>query len=337
MKRLLTTILLFLIVLMIGLPTLIIRACGSTAEPLPPAAGIDRTPLSAPAAEVKLTVYQQQTKELAEMTLEEYLVGVLAAEMPASFELEALKAQAVVARTYTVNQMLAFGGKGCDKHAGADICTESSHCQAWQSEAEALARWPENEAATYWNKLRTAVRETAGKVITHDGNLIDAVFHSTCGGQTENSEEVWTTALPYLRGVSCTYCSGSRWYQTEHEVSAAKFTDAIVPYVSALPVSATGRPLLGTARRSASGRIKSLVIAGETVTGRDFRTALGLPSTNVQWEVEDKKIVFTAQGYGHGVGLCQYGADGMAKAGKSYLEIISHYYTNVKITTTGAS
>ncbi|HZK25185.1 MAG TPA: stage II sporulation protein D [Oscillospiraceae bacterium] len=332
MKRLVTTALLLLVLLMIGLPTLLIRACASPTE-APPEEAVDRTPLSSPAEAIKLKVFQHHTSELAEMTLEEYLVGVLAAEMPASFELEALKTQAVVARTYTVNQMLAYGGKGCAKHAGADICSASSHCQAWQSEEQALAKWPKNEAAGYYNKLRTAVRETAGQVITHDGKLIDAVFHSTCGGQTENSEDVWSTALPYLRSVSCTYCRGSRWYKTEHAVSAAKFAEAIVPYVSALPVAANGRPLLGTANRSATGRIKSLVIAGEPVTGRDFRTALGLPSTNVQWEVIEDKVLFTAQGYGHGVGLCQYGADGLAKAGQSCTEIINHYYKDVNITT----
>ena len=332
MKRLLAVVLCLVIVLLIGLPALLIRACGGT-EKTPPPPDSDDEPLSQPDGELTLTIYQHQSGELLELTLEEYLVGVLAAEMPASFALEALKAQAVVARTYTVKKMPAFGGTGCDKHPGADICTDSTHCQAWQSQAEARARWPQQEAAGYEQKLRTAVRATAGQVITHEGKLIEAVFHSTCGGQTENSEDVWSTAQPYLRSVSCTYCSGSRWYKTTHEVSSADFAAAVVPYVAAVPVSASGRALLGSAHRSASGRIKSLLIAGETVSGRDFRTALKLPSTNVQWEIKEDKIIFTAQGYGHGVGLCQYGAAGLAAAGSSYPEIIDHYYTDVKVTS----
>jgi stage II sporulation protein D len=270
---------------------------------------------------------------MEEMDLEEYLVGVVAAEMPASFDLEALKAQAVVARTYTVNQMPSFGGKGCSYHAGADICTDFNHCQAWESEEKSLAKWEAADAATYYNKLRQAVRETAGQVVRHDGKLIDTVFHAHCGGHTEDSENVWVSALPYLRGVACPYCVGSRWSQTDHNYSGAEFAQMILPYVSAVPVSAGGQPLLDSAIRSDTGRILQLSIAGETVSGRDLRSALKLPSTNVTWRIEGDSITFTAKGYGHGVGFCQYGADGMARQGKTYDEIVMYYYTDVEVSS----
>lgn len=327
MSRFLTVFLILLILIVIALPSLLARGCNPPVIERPPA--VDRTPIISPAGEILITVYNHNTKQLEEMELEEYLVGVVAAEMPAAFNLEALKAQAVVARTYTVNQMLAFGGKGCDKHPGADICTDSTHCQAWDGEEKLLAKWPSDEAGINLNKLRDAVRQTAGEVALHDGKLIDAVFHANCGGQTENSEDVWSAALPYLRGKNCPYCDNTRWSKTEVTYTGAEFTQMILPYVSALPVSATGRPLLDAAVRTSSGRIRQLSIAGETVTGRDFRSALKLPSTNVTWQISGENVTFTSKGYGHGAGLCQYGADGMAASGKTYQQIIEYYYTDV--------
>ncbi|NLZ38078.1 MAG: stage II sporulation protein D [Firmicutes bacterium] len=329
MKKLISFFLLLTIFLIIILPTLIVRGCSS--KEVKPPVEIDRAPIESPAGEITIKVFSHKDNELMEMPLEEYLVGVVAAEMPASFAVEALKAQAVVARTYTVNQMRLCGGRGCDRHPEADICTDSTCCQAWENEKSSLAKW-HSDGANYYNKIRSAVRTTAGKVITYEGKLIEAVFHSTCGGHTENSEDVWTGALPYLRGVPCNYCADSRWTETQHEFTSAAFREAIVPYVSVLPVSAGGRPLLEAGVRSATGRLKSVLIAGEKISGRDFRTALKLPSTNVSWQITDKKIIFTAKGYGHGVGLCQYGANGLAKQNKIYTEIIQHYYTGVTIT-----
>jgi stage II sporulation protein D len=314
---------------MIVLPAMLARSCRSPSIEKPPA--VDRTPIESPAGPLRIQVFNHHIGEMTEMELEEYLVGVLAAEMPASFGPEALKAQAVVARTYTVNQMRSFGGNGCSQHPGADICTNFSHCQAWEAEEKSLGKWDAAEAAGFYNKLRTAVRETAGEVIRHNGQLIDAVFHAHCGGHTENSENVWVSALPYLRGVDCPYCEGTRWSRTEHVMTGAEFAQLVLPYVSAVPVSSAGRPLLDNAVRSATGRILHLSVAGETVSGRDFRSALKLPSTNVAWAFAGDKVTFTAKGYGHGVGLCQYGADGMAARGKTYREIITHYYTGVEV------
>lgn len=329
MRKLLPVSLIVLIIMVIAMPAAGVRSCRPVDTPPPPS--VDRTPIESPAGEIMLDIFNHNLGQLQTMSLEEYLVGVVTAEMPAAFDLEALKAQAVVARTYTVNQMRAYGGKGCDKHSQADICTDPAHCQAWESEEKALGKWPAQEASTYLNKIRAAVRATAGKVVLHNGNLIDAVFHASCGGHTENSENVWSAALPYLRGVADPYCIGTRWSKTEHEFSGAQFAQAIFPYVSAVPVSSSGRPLLDNAVRSNTGRIKQLNIAGETVSGRDLRSALKLPSTNVTWQITGEKVTFTVRGYGHGVGLCQYGANGMANAGKDYLEIIQHYYTDVEV------
>ncbi|MCW3488848.1 stage II sporulation protein D [Dethiobacter alkaliphilus] len=330
--RKLPLVIILLLLLIIILPALVVRSCRNEATEPPPA--VDRAPIESPAGEITLQVFNHHLDEVQTMTLEEYLVGVVAAEMPASFDIEALKAQAVVARTYTVNQMLSFGGKGCDKHGQTvDICTNFAHCQAWESEEESLNRWPQDEGPGYLNKIRQAVRETAGEVALHDNELIDAVFHAHCGGQTENSEDVWTTALAYLRGVDCPYCEGTRWSETEHVFSSEQFAQKLLPYVSAVPVSSTGSPLLDAATRTSSGRVLQLSVAGEAVSGRDIRTALGLPSTNFTWQATEDQIIFTNKGYGHGVGLCQYGADGKAKAGNNYKEIIEYFYTDVTVDT----
>ncbi len=330
MSKFLALAVIFLVLIIIVLPAALVRGCRVISEPIPP---IDRDPIKSPAGEITIRVFRDDLGQIVELPLEEYLVGVVAAEMPASFAPEALKAQAVVARTYTVNQMLSYGGSGCGANPGADICTTAGHCQAWEAEEASLGKWPVPDAAANLNKIRLAVRQTAGQVVTHNGSTIDAVFHSTCGGHTEDSENVWSAALPYLRGVPCPYCDDTRWSQTEHSLSSAQFAKNILAYVSAVPVSAAGRPLLEAAERSDTGRVLTLRVAGEVVRGRDFRSAMGLPSTNFTWAISGEQISFTCLGYGHGVGLCQYGADGMAKSGKTYAEIINHFYSNVELWT----
>jgi stage II sporulation protein D len=329
MGRIIPLILVLLIFIIIILPAALVRGCRHSALHPPPV--IDRAPIISPAGEITLRVYRHDLKESAEMALEEYLVGVVAAEMPASFGPEALKAQAVVARTYAVNQMTAFGGSGCLHQPGSDICTAAAHCQAYETEAESLGKWKAAGAAANYNKIREAVRETAGLVITHQGKTIDAVFHSTCGGHTENSEDVWSAALPYLRGVPCAYCDGTRWSETTQVFTSARFAKAVLPYVTAVPVSA-GRALLASPERTATGRVLTLRVAGETVRGRDFRLALNLPSTNFTWQLENDKVTFMCRGYGHGVGLCQYGANGLAQSGATFRDIITHYYTGALVT-----
>lgn len=329
MSRTLPASVFIIALIIIIFPTLLARSCRPEEIEQPPA--VDRRPIESPAGEIMLSVYRHDLNKIVEMSLEEYLVGVVAAEMPASFELEALKAQAVGARTYAFNQIRALGGRGCDKHPGADICTDSTHCQAWESEEQSLAKWPAREGPALMNKLRAAVRETAGEIVTYNGRPIDAVFHSHCGGHTENSEDVWSAALPYLRAVPCPFCDGTRWSRTKHEFTGAEFARAILPYVSAVPVSSSGRPLLDAPSRTAGGRIRTLRVAGEAVAGRDFRSALKLPSTNFSWEFKGDKVIFTAKGHGHGVGLCQYGADGLAKQGKTHDYILRYFYSGVKL------
>lgn len=329
MSKALSMAFFFLTGIIIVFPALIGRGCMMPAD-APPNPG-QRSSQGDSAAEIKTRVFRSDLGEMITMPLDEYLVGVVAAEMPASFDLEALKAQAVVARTYTVRRLAAFGGQGCDRHPGADICTDFAHCQAWEPKEKSLGKWPADKAQSYLQKIRRAVQETSGLIIVSGGQPVDAVFHAHCGGHTENSEDVWSAASSYLRGVRCPYCENSRWRETTHKFSGAQFAGALLPYISALPVSAAGRPLLDGTQRTATGRVRTLRVGGEQVTGRDFRAALEIPSTKFFWRLDGDTVTFTTRGFGHGVGLCQYGADGQARAGKSYREIIHFYYTGVEI------
>lgn len=288
-----------------------------------------------------LRVYLADQGEIREIELEEYLAGAVAAEMPAAFNLEALKAQAVVTRTYTLHKSLDLGGEGCRNHPGADLCTDAACCQAWEDDQQALGKWPPEDAPANLEKIRKAVSSTGGLVVTYGGNLIPAVYHSTCGGMTENAWDVWSGGGgPYLQSVECSYCRHSPHYRQEIAMELSSFAAAFNNKKEAIPVLAEGNtPLLEVVQRSKSGRNLSLNIGkpGQRYSGTDVRSLLGLPSTSFQWRVEGKKIIFSTRGYGHGVGMCQYGADGMAKEGDDYTTIIKYYYPGTEISSFSTS
>jgi len=303
---------LLMLVLLIVLPALLARGCNCGKSP----PGVKIEPYV-------IAVWNHRTQELVRMPLGEYLAGVVAAEMPAQFHAEALKAQAIVARTYTAAKIRAGGGKGCDKHPEADVCTDSTHCQAWTTFEEAAAKWPFFRQRTYWRKIEKAVFETESQVITYQGKLIDAVYHSTCGGSTEHSEEVWTNPIPYLRAVECGYCNASPRLTETVEFSAQEVAEKLGVPLEALNIKVI--------EQTASGRIIKIDTGKEIIRGLEFRNRLGLRSSRVSWLKEKNAYSFTTIGFGHAVGLCQYGADGMARQGNNALEIINHYYTGIQV------
>ena len=284
---------------------------------------------------IMLKIFRSSLNEIVEMELEEYIEGVVSAEMPASFHLEALKAQAVVARTYALHKANAGGKGGCQSHPGADLCTESICCQAWESEEDALGKWPSQEAAYFLERIREAVSSTRGRIAVYEDNPISAVYHSTCGGKTEDAPEAWSGGAfsPYLQSVECGYCRHSPYYETEVALDLTAYVAALNKEKEALPVLADGKvPLLEILRRSPSGRNLLIRVGkpGPVYSGNELRDLLGLPSTWFEWQVEGEKIVFSSKGHGHGVGLCQFGADGLAREGKNYEDIIKHYYLGVE-------
>ena len=262
-----------------------------------------------------------------EMTLGEYLVGVVRAEMPASFEIEALKAQATAARTYTLYKIQSGGNHG----ETADICTDSTCCQAYISEENARNNWGD-QADAYEAKVEEAVRQTDGETILYGGVPILAVFHSSSAGQTRSSGEVWVSSLPYLQAVTSPEPSDNiPNYYSRAEFTAEEFREKFLASYPEADLSGDMAGWLKNAVTDSAGSVRTVDVGGVTVKGSTLRSVLGLRSACFEWEIEDEKLVFFVTGYGHGVGMSQYGANQMAKEGADYKEILTHYYTGVTI------
>ena len=262
---------------------------------------------------------------VTEMDLGTYLLGVLRAEMPASFPAEALKAQAVAARTYTCYQI-----QTASHHENADICTDHTCCQAYLDEETARANWGK-EANTYEEKLRTAVKETDGEVILYDAQPILAVFHSSSAGLTRPAGEVWLNGLPYLQAVeSPEDTQAIPNYYSRVEVSARELREKFLAAYPEMDFSGEKTSWLTGAVTDSAGSVDTITVGGKIIKGAQVRSVLGLRSACFTWEAGET-FVFYVTGYGHGVGLSQYGAAAMAEGGADYREILTHYYSGVEI------
>jgi stage II sporulation protein D len=277
--------------------------------------------------EVKLLI--NETGEIRSIPLERYLVGVVAAEMPAAFEMEALKAQAVAARTYTLRKMQNPN----ERHPEADICDDPNHSQAWLSNEAMQARWGMTGYTAYKRKIQRAVQETRGLILTYDNQLINPVYHSTSGPRTENSEDVWQIAVPYLRSVECTWGTDAPRYQEEKRFTWEELDQLLGTSFAALPATAQNNSnnTIKAVKSTATGRVKEVQAAGTNIPATELRKTLGLNSTDFKITSNKQGLTFATTGFGHGVGLCQYGANGQAKAGRNFEEILTYYYTGVKI------
>lgn len=269
------------------------------------------------------------TNQVEEIKLDEYLYGVVSAEMPANFENEALKAQAVVARTYTIYKIKTNSGK----HQGADICDNSNCCQAWISKEDRLARWDENLRQSNWNKIVEAVNTTQGKIITYQNEPINAFFHSNSGGKTETTANVWGgTGYPYLQAVATYGEDTYTQYHSEVTITKQTFIDKIKQKHSTFEIDFAKEDCIKVLEYTDGNRVKKIKIGNLELSGVEVRTILSLKSANFKVTIENENIKFEVIGYGHGVGMSQTGADSMAKSGSNYEEIIKHFYTGVEIT-----
>lgn len=276
---------------------------------------------------VKLLHIKDNTIE--ELDIDEYLLGVVSAEMPADFEEEALKAQAVVARTYTIYMIEHNKGK----HENADICDDSSCCQAWISKGDRLSRWDEEKRDNNWKKIERAVYSTAGKVATYNGDVIDAFFHSNSGGKTEEVSNVWGgTDLPYLQSVETSGEDAYSQYASEVILTKVEFENKIKDKYPEFVIDYNDSECIKIIEYTQGNRVKTIKIGNLELSGVEVRSLIGLRSANFVVEISDDNIKFSVKGYGHGVGMSQTGADSMAKQGSNYEEIIQHYYTGVEVT-----
>ncbi len=277
-------------------------------------------------------VLDKQMGQVRNIPIEEYLVGVVAAEMPAGFELEALKAQAIAARTYTIKRMFAFGAKPNPHHPETEVCTDPTHCQAWINTDDQMKKWGRMKYYANIERIKTAVKLTKDLVLTYNGDLIDPVYHGSCGGKgTENSEDVWSAQVPYLRSVDCDLEYKSEQQNTTVQIDKSKLSSILKDFLI-IPVSSqSSANYIEILKKSPRGRIQEAAVSGKKISGMELRNLLGLGSTMMYWQDKGDKVIFSSAGKGHAVGLCQYGANGMALAGKNYKDILYHYYTNVKI------
>lgn len=273
-----------------------------------------------------IRLLHKDTEEVEEVGLDEYLYHVVSAEMPANYELEALKAQAVVARTYTVYKIQN------PKHENADICDDSNCCQAWVSKEERLARWKETEREDNWKKIKECVDATKGKIITYENKPINAFFHANSGGTTELPVNVWGgTDFPYLQVVETVGEEGYAQYSSEVELTKEELIEKLKAKYEDIEIDFEKQEELKIMEYTDSGRVKTVKFGNHELSGVETRTLLGLKSTNFEIIKQDDKIKFTVKGYGHGVGMSQTGADAMAKQGSDYEEIIKHFYIGVEI------
>lgn len=323
MKRLLIFTTMLVVILVIIIPALVVRLDGLGPAPQRGAKVFKNE-------DVPIHVYIPELDKIVEMNLEDYIKGVVAAEMPAEFELEALKAQAVAARTYAVKNMVAFGGPGIAEHPGADVSADHRQSQAWLSESQLKAKWGPFSYDRYWSKVSQAVEGTHGLIASFNGEPINAVFHSTSGERTASAKEVWGYDYPYLQSVACKWDQNSPRYSETKEVSFAELEQRLGADAGVVAAAQSGNAsIAGIVDHTNSGRVDKVRIGSKTLTGLALREKLELRSTNFTIQQKGDKLVFKTTGYGHGVGLCQYGANGLAKEGKDYKSILTYYYSGI--------
>ncbi len=278
---------------------------------------------SLPKPSTNIKYLDVKTGKVHDTDIEKYLAGVLSAEMPAEYHIEALKAQAVATRSFILSNL----GTNEKDHKGADICNNPQHCKGYFDEKTAKDSWGKDKADSYWKKLEKAVKETGGEYMIYEDEVIEAFFFARSGGRTENSEDVWGESRPYLRSV-----------ESKVDESHPEFTSAMeVENQEArrlLGVSKSfdkGNIKIGEITYTEGGNVKTIELEGKTYKGTDIRKIFGLKSSDFDVAATERALRFNVRGYGHGVGMSQFGANEMAKNGKKYTEILSHYYTNIQI------
>jgi len=266
--------------------------------------------------------------KLRQMDMQSYLLGVVRAEMPAAFEEEALKAQAVAARTYVLHKI---AGGGSANHPEADACDDITCCQAYKSEEDAAADWGE-DAAEYEAKIRRAVEETDGECVLYEGAPVLAVFHSSSTGTTQDAASVWSASLPYLTAVETPEGEDTvPGYYSTARFPAAELKERLQAALPDADLEGRASNWFTNIQQQPNGTVTSLCVGGVEVGGSQLRTILELRSACFTISFEEDAVVFSVTGYGHGVGMSQYGANVLASGGMGYKEILEWYYTGAQV------
>ncbi|MFC7062237.1 stage II sporulation protein D [Halobacillus seohaensis] len=291
----------------------------STVSETNPNQPVSDTEIPASLSPFSINVMRTTSEKIENVPLEDYVARVVASEMPANFEIEALKAQALAARTYITQQLT----EGTPYSEQADVSDTTQH-QVYKNDDELREQWKDHYNQNI-GRINQAVKETAGEIITYEEEPITAAFFSTSNGYTENSEDYWENEIPYLKSVE------SPW-----DEDSPKFFDQKIVTLSSLEAALNVNIEPGLKNfnlaKTPGGRVAELSVGDKKFTGREIREKLELQSSDFTIEQKEQHIIFTTRGYGHGVGMSQYGANGMAENGKTYKEIIQHYYQNTEIT-----
>lgn len=273
-------------------------------------------------------VYRTLKETVEEVNIEDYICGVVANEMQVNFEEEALKAQAIASRTYLASKKI----NNCSIHDETDIC-DSMHCQIYSSKDELINKWGEENGEKYWNKIQAAVEDTKGMILTYDGELVlYPLFFSTSSGKTESASDLSFGDIPYLISVESFGEESSPKFTTTKKMTLSDLSLAInAEYPNSGLNTENLSSKLKISKRSSAGGVITVVIGNDKIDGAEFRTMVGLNSTNFTYSIKDKTIIFECKGDGDGVGMSQWGANIMAKEGSKYEEILKHYYTGINI------
>lgn len=298
---------------------------------------ITQQPAGDKAAGLPVRLYLHSENRVISIPLEEYLAGVVAAEMPASFAKEALKAQAVAARTYILRRIPPFRGEQSKPalHEGADICDLPEHGQAWISQSAMLERWGKAGFQSNYDKIKAAVSSTEGLVLTYRGEIINPLYHASCGGLgTESAKTAWGRDIPYLTEVTCPENKADPRNKRQYEFTVKELDRLLGTDLEAFPViklTGPGSPI-AILERSGAGSVKSVRLGDKQLSGALIRSKLQLASTRFTMKAaKDGNILIETTGYGHGVGLCQRGADALAEKGEKYQDILGHYYPGTEL------
>ncbi len=263
--------------------------------------------------EKKVTIKNNETTEEKELELEEYIIGVVAGEMPASFEVEALKAQAIAARSYAMNKIKS-------SKETYDLVTDVSN-QVYITQDEMKEKW-QSEYDYYYNKIKDAVLETKGLVMKYNDEIISAYYFAMSNGSTEDVSLVFGESKDYLQSVDSSWDKNVKNFTVETNITKEEFCKK-------LDISCNDI-IINNIKRSETKRVNEITINNKTFKGTEVRSILNLRSTDFNIEINES-IKITTKGYGHGVGMSQYGANEMAKNGSTYEEILKHYYNNIEI------
>ena len=274
-----------------------------------------------------IKLLHKATSEVEEVDLDNYVTSVVSAEIPVNYDIEAIKAQSVATRTYTIYKIIHGS-----KHENADICDDASCCQAWISREDRIKKWGEN-GIDNMNKIIQAVNATVGEVITYEGQIINAFFHSNSGGKTETVSNVWGgTDLPYLKSVETAGEEGYTQYSSEVSFTKEELLNKLKENYSDIEINFNDSESIKILEYTDGDRIKTIRLGNKELSGVEARRIFGLKSANFEVVIDNDKVTFKVTGNGHGVGMSQTGADALAKQGKTYKEILSHFYTGIEIT-----